>query len=40
MGNIFKIQNKRINKEYKIIFVIHPRYRTLKPILINSKKIF
>jgi hypothetical protein len=38
MGNILKI--KSTNKEYKIIFIIHPKYKTLKPIFINSKKIF
>ena len=41
MGNILKILNtKTTNKEYKIMFIIHPKYKTLKPIFINSKKIF
>lgn len=40
MGNILKVRNTKTNKEYKIMFIIHPKYKTLKPIFINSKKIF
>ena len=40
MGNILKIQNTKSNREYKIIFIAHSRYRTLKPLVISSKKIF
>ena len=36
MGNILKVCKN--NKEYKIMFIIHPKYKTLKPIFINSKK--
>ena len=38
MGNVLKIQST--NKEYKIMFIIHPKYKTLKPILLKTKKIF